>query len=89
MKYPETFSDDLKYLSQYYKWGDEEKKEIKEAFRDSEPMVRFLTALARAHQAGYSQHAGNNFQRLQSWCAEKGLTDPFGPEFDLASIDSI
>lgn len=89
MKYPATFSDDMKYLAAFYQWSDEDKKEVRAAFTDCEPMVRYFTILAAAHRAGYSQHAGNGFQRLQGWCIEKGLPDPFGPEFDVAALDAI
>lgn len=89
MKYPVTFSEDMKYLANYYGWNDEDKKEVRAAFTDCEPMVRYFTVLAAAHRAGYSQHAGNSFQRLQAWCLEKGLPDPFGPEFDVAALDAM
>jgi hypothetical protein len=87
MKYPVTFSDDLKYLAAYYGWNAEDKKEVRAAFTDSEPMVRYLTILAAAHRAGYSQGAGNGFQRLKDWCLERGLPDPYGTEFDIAALD--
>lgn len=89
MKYPITFSDDMKYLANYYQWNAEDKAEVRKAFTDCEPMVRYFTILAAAHRAGYVQHAGNGFQRLQAWCLEKGLNDPFGPEFDVSALDAL
>jgi hypothetical protein len=89
MKYPTTLSDDLRYLSQYYGWNDADKIEVRAAFTDCEEMVRYFTVLAAAHRAGYAQHAGNGFVRLQRWCEENGLDDPFGPEFDPASLDAM
>lgn len=89
MNYPETFSDDLKYLAAYYSWEDEDKKGIRVAFTDSTEMVNFLTVLAAAHRAGYEQNAANGFIRLQAWCLARGLPDPFGPEFDLAALDAL
>lgn len=89
MKYPVTFSDDLKYLATYYEWDAGDKKEIREAFTDCEPMVRYLTILAAAHRAGYSQDAGNGFVRLKDWCLVNGLEDPYGPHFDPASLDAV
>ncbi len=89
MKYPATFSDDLKQLSAYYEWNAEDKTEIRKAFTDCEPMVKYLVNLAAAHRAGYAQHAGNGFVRLQQWCIEKGLPDPYGPEFDPAALDAL
>lgn len=89
MKYPITFSEDMKYLAGYYQWSAEDKTDVRKAFTNCEPMVRYFTILAAAHRSGYSQHAGNGFQRLQSWCLERGLPDPFGPEFDVAALDSL
>ncbi len=89
MRYPATFSDDLKYLAEFYQWDQSDKAEIRTAFTDCEPMVRFLTLLAAAHRKGYKQHAGNGFQRLEMWCLEKGIENPFGPEFDVKALDWI
>jgi hypothetical protein len=89
LKYPATLSDDLRYLSDYYKWNDADKVDVRAAFTDCEEMVRYFTVLAAAHRAGYSQHAGNGFVRLQQWCLDKGLNDPFSPAFDPASLDAI
>lgn len=89
MKYPATFSEDLKQLSKYYEWNQADKNEIRKAFTDCEPMVKYLTTLAAAHRAGYKQDAANGFVRLRTWCLEKGLDDPFGPEFDPAALDEI
>lgn len=88
MKYPTNFVDDLKYLAAYYKWSDEDKKEIRASFTGSPEMVNFYTVLAAAHRAGYSQHAGNGFIRLQAWCIENGYGDPFGPAFDVKALDA-
>ena len=55
---------------------------------DCEKAVRFLTILASAHRAGYKQDAGNNFMRLQAWCIDVGIGDPFGSGFDVAALDA-
>lgn len=89
MKYPPTFSTDMQYLSKFYGWTEEDKVEVRQAFRDCEPMVRYFTILAAAHRAGYTQHAGNGFVRLRDWCLEQGLPDPYGDEFDPAALDAI
>lgn len=89
MKYPSTFSNDLKELSAFYEWNDEDKKEIRAAFTDCEPMVRYFTVLAAAHRAGYRQHAGNGFVRLQTWCLDQGLPDPFTADFNPALLDDL
>ena len=89
MNYPTTFSKDMQELAKFYGWNDDDKKEVRAAFTDCEPMVRYFTILAAAHRAGYEQHAGNGFIRLQNWCAENGLEDPFSVEFDPAALDAI
>lgn len=89
MKYPITFSDDLKYLATYYAWSTEDKAEVRAAFTDCEPMVRYFTILAAAHRAGYSQDAGNGFVRLRDWCLARGLDDPYNHDFDPSALDLI
>lgn len=87
MKYPARLSDDLKYLSQYYGWNEEDKKEVRAAFTGSPEMVRYFITLAAAHRAGYEQGAANGHQRLKAWCIEKGLSDPYLPCFDVKELD--
>lgn len=89
MLYPAKFSQDMKELTAFYEWNDEDKKEIRAAFTDCPPMVHFFTVLAAAYRAGYRQTAANGFARLQSWCIESGVGDPFGREFDVAALDAI
>ncbi len=89
MKYPVTFSKDMQELAKFYGWSNDDKKDVRAAFTDCEPMVRYFTILASAHRAGYTQHAGNGFIRLQAWCHEKGIGDPFGPEFDVVALDNL
>jgi hypothetical protein len=89
LKYPATLSDDLKQLAAYYQWNDEDKKEVRAAFTDCEPMVRYFTVLAAAHRAGYKQDAGNGFVRLRDWCRARGLDDPYGDDFDPAALDAL
>lgn len=89
MTYPSTLPDDLKYLVTYYGWNEADKKEIRAAFTDCKPMVHYFTVLAAAHRAGYSQHAGNGFMRLQTWCLEQGLPNPFNEDFDPALLDAL
>lgn len=85
----QSFIEDMRYLRAFYQWNDEDVKEVKAAIKGCDEMVHYFTVLAAAHRAGYSQHAGNGFQRLQSWCAHMGLPDPFGPEFDVAALDAL
>lgn len=89
MRVSQSFIDDLKYLSAYYQWSEADKKEVRAAIKDCEPMVRYFTILAAAHRAGYAQHAGNGFVRLKDWCIERGLGDPYGTDFDPAALDAL
>lgn len=87
MRFTQEFIDDMRYLRTRYPWTDDEAKDIKEALRDCQPLVHYFTVLAKAHRAGYDQNAGNGFIRLQRWCIEKGLGDPFTADFDVAALD--
>lgn len=89
MLYPATLSADLQYLAARYSWNDEDKAEVRAAFTGNPEMVRFFTVLAAAHRAGYEQCAANGYVRLQAWCLEKGLGDPFAVHFDLESLRSM
>ena len=89
-KYPKRLSDDLKFLSQFYGWNDDDKIEIRAAFNGSPEMVNFFIVLAAAHRAGYKQWAGNGFQRLEHWCLDHGLESPFAlGGFDLIELDRM
>jgi hypothetical protein len=84
------FIEDMRYLRGCYAWSDEDAVEIKAALQEGgEPLIRYFTVLASAHRAGYRQDAGNGFIRLQAWCAEQGLPDPFTKEFDPRALDAL
>ena len=92
MEYPERLSEDLKYLSAWYKWSDEDKKEVRAMFTGCQKTVNFLMALAAAHRAGYNDPAGKNFQTLEKWCRERKLACPFDQDFttyDLKELDKL
>jgi hypothetical protein len=90
MNVSQAFVEDLRYLRDYYEWSREDVAEVKAAIKGGgEPLVHYFTVLAAAHRAGYMQDAANGFIRLQAWCLEKGLPDPFGPEFDVAALDAM
>lgn len=92
MRYPERLSADLKYLSAWYKWNDEDKKEIRNAFTGCSVMVNFFMALAAAHRAGYNDPAAKNYQTLNRWCEENGVENPFKEGFsmdDLKILDAM
>lgn len=89
MLYPASLSADLQYLAKRYEWNAEDKAEVRAAFTDNPEMVHFFTVLAAAHRAGYEQCAANGYIRLQAWCLEYHLGDPFAPGFDLAALDAM
>ena len=92
MAYPARLSDDLKYLSAWYRWNDEDKKEVRAAFTGCNVMVNFFMALAAAHRAGYNAPAGKSFQTLKTWCLENSVEDPFKEGFnmdDLKQLDEL
>lgn len=86
MLYPATLSADLQYLAARYSWNDEDKAEVRAAFKDNAEMVHYFTVLAAAHRAGYVQCAENGYARLQAWCRDRGLGDPFAAGFDLGAL---
>jgi hypothetical protein len=89
LKVNQSFIDDFEYLSHHYAWNSEDVEGMKAAIRENEgDGRRYITALAAAHRAGYSQSAGNGFVRLQVWCADRGLPDPFTAGFDPAALDA-
>lgn len=92
MKYPARLSGDLQYLSAWYQWSAEDKKEIREMFTGCEKTVNFLMALAAAHRAGYNDPASKSFQTLESWCRDHNLQCPFDRDFctyDLVKLDKL
>lgn len=80
---------DLRYLRARLGWDDKDAKQVTQSIRDSDLGARYYSILAAAHRAGYEQTAANGFIRLQAWCIEKGLPDPFGPGFDVAALDAM
>ncbi len=83
------FIKDFASIANIYKWTSDDIEEMKQCVRVDPGMRKYLEVLAAAHRAGYSQHAGNGFVRLQQWCIEKGFGDPYGPEFDPAALDEL
>lgn len=80
---------DLRYLRQRYGWSDADAREVMQSIQASANRARYYTVLAAAHRAGYEQTGANGYIRLQAWCIEQGLADPFGPDFDLAALDAL
>ena len=89
MRYPTSLPTDLQYLAARYHWSADDKAEVRAAFTDSPAMVHYFTVLAAAHRAGYEQCAANGFIRLQAWCAERGLGDPFVAGFDVNALQMM
>lgn len=80
---------DLRYLRAYYGWIDEDASDVMQSIKENPDAARYYIILSAAHRAGYEQTAENNFIRLQIWCGDKGLPDPFGPAFDVAALDAL
>ena len=59
-----NFIQDLKYLSEYYRWDNVDKKEIWEITKECKETQHFFTRLANAHKSGYIQTESNNWMRL-------------------------
>lgn len=94
MKVSTEFIEDLRYLRRRYEWSEVDVADIKQVLKDEDAkgkseMLHFLAVLAAAHRAGYEQDAANGFIRLQAWCIEQGLPDPFSKDFDLAALDAL
>jgi hypothetical protein len=89
MQYPARLSDDLKYLSKFYNWNDEDKKEVRASFERCLPMCNYYIALAAAHRAGYEQLVSNGHIRLDQWCKEKGLPSPYNEHFNPKELDAM
>lgn len=78
MNVNQGFIDDFNYLRDFYGWNPKDIEEMKMAIRQTEEDgKRYIRALADAHRAGYKQDASNGFIRLQAWCADRGMPDPF------------
>ncbi|GIZ54057.1 hypothetical protein [Noviherbaspirillum aridicola] len=78
MKVSRQFIKDFAYLANRYGWTPAEIEEIKAHTRAHPAQMRvYWTALAAAHRAGYEQTQENGYIRLQAWCAEQGIPDPF------------
>ena len=78
MNVSRAFLKDFAYLANRYEWNAEDIEEVKAHMRANfEAMRNYWSALAAAHRSGYEQTKENGFMRLQVWCVEKGLPDPF------------
>lgn len=88
MKVSDDFIADLRYLKVRYEWNADDVDEIKAALKGAPSLVHYFTVLAAAHRAGYSQDAANGFVRLQKWCSDRGLPEPFSSEFDPELLDA-
>lgn len=73
-----TFLRDFAYVANRYGWTPADIEEMKAAIRANEETgKRYISALAAAHRAGYEQTPENGFIRLDAWCAENGMPDPY------------
>lgn len=77
MKVSRQFLHDFAFLANHYRWTPADVEDIKADTRANPDLVRYWTTLATAMRAGYEQTKENNFIRLQAWCADRGMPDPF------------
>jgi hypothetical protein len=81
MQVSKQFLKDFAYLANRYGWTSADIEEVKTVTRmNPEPMRRYWSTLATAHRTGYEQTKENGFIRLQAWCAQQGLPDPFATD---------
>ena len=63
----DDLKNDLKYLSDIYGWGIEDKKEIWLATKDNPEMQEYWSRLAGAYRLGYFPSKENGDMRLMEW----------------------
>ena len=63
----DDLKNDLKYLSDIYGWGIEDKKEIWLATKDNPEMQEYWSRLASAYRQGYFPAKQNHYMRLMEW----------------------
>ena len=66
--------NDLRYLDTFFKWTNEEKREIWEASKANGELEQYWARLATAYRTGYRQTAENGFSRLVKWESERKRT---------------
>jgi len=77
MKVSRQFLRDFAYLANYYRWTLADIEDVKADTHGNPALLNYWAALAAAHRAGYKQTSENGYMRLQTWCAENGMPDPF------------
>lgn len=88
MRVSKEFAEEFAYLVEWYGWTIEEVVEIKRNIKaDPEPMVQFFSSLAKAHKQGYRFADENGFHLLNVFCAERGISDPYGHMYTGADVD--
>lgn len=66
-----AFLLDFAYIANLYEWDSETVEEVKQQTRGNQELMSYWRKLAAAHRGGYRQHAGNNWQRLDSWLQQR------------------
>jgi hypothetical protein len=67
----------LSLLAKHYRWTPADVKDVEVDTQANPDLGRYWIVLANAIRAGYEQTPENGFIRLQAWCAQRGLPDPF------------
>jgi hypothetical protein len=90
MELTDEVISDMRYLRNRFGWNEDDARDVMQAIREGgAEIVRYFTVLAAAYRAGYEQNEENEFVRLQAWCIQKGLGDPFSKEFDIAALNAL
>lgn len=68
---PEQFARDFRYVVHFYDMAEAEAEEWRALVRANPgPMMDYIATLAMALRAGYRQHEGNNYVRLNTWLVD-------------------
>ncbi|SOY79955.1 hypothetical protein CBM2599_A120520 [Cupriavidus taiwanensis] len=90
MKISKALAGDLRYLAAELEWDEAGKVEVRESLKaNPEFFTHFWTVFAQAHRAGYRFCQATGFQKLEVFCKEKGLPDPYNRQYSGAEIDRV
>lgn len=88
MKISKALADDLRYLAAELEWDETGKVEVRESLKASpEFFTHFWTVFAQAYRAGYRFCQATGFQKLDDFCKQHGLPDPYNRMYSGAEID--
>lgn len=90
MRISRELASDLKYLAVELEWADEDKAEIRAALVENPAFFeKFWTVYAAAHRAGYRFNEATGFQKLDDFCQQRGLPNPYSGQYVGAEVDAV